>query len=102
MSHGCQATNVRRGVRAGLELMKAGLNVFSPHLSWFADLFDDNPPNYERWISLDFDILSRCDALLRIPGESPGADREVDFAMSHNIPVFYTVSDVIAWSRNER
>jgi len=72
-----QATNVRAGTMAALSLMKAGVDAFCPHMSWFADLFEDDPPEYERWISLDFNMIARCDALLRLDGKSPGADREV-------------------------
>ena len=32
-------------------------------------------------MTADFDVLARCDALLRMPGESPGADREVAHAL---------------------
>lgn len=101
MSFGVQATNVRNGVLAALALMKAGIDAFCPHMSWFADLFENEPPDYERWISLDFNVLVRCDGLLRLPGRSPGADREVAFANEHGIPVFNTVEAVIAWAKEQ-
>ena len=99
MSFGVQATNVRKGALAALALMRAGIDAFCPHFSWFADLFEDSPPDYERWISLDFNVLGRCDALLRLPGRSPGADREVAFARERGIPVFDTVEEVISWAK---
>jgi hypothetical protein len=99
MSVGVQATNVRRGALAALTLMRAGIDAFCPHFSWFADLFEDEPPSYERWISLDFNVLGRCDALLRLPGKSPGADREVALALEKGIPVFNTVEKVLAWAK---
>lgn len=39
----------------------------------------------------------RCDALYRMEGDSPGADREVEFANMHNIPVFFDIDDLNEW-----
>jgi len=39
-------------------------------------------------------LLERCDAVLRIPGESQGADRDVEIARRRGLPLFYTVEDV--------
>jgi len=36
-----------------------------------------------------------CDAVLRIPGESPGADDEVDRATIEGIPVYYDIDDLL-------
>jgi hypothetical protein len=38
-------------------------------------------------------MLARCDALLRLPGESPGADREVKRARELWIPVYGLLED---------
>ena len=32
-----------------------------------------------------------CDAVLRLPGESKGADNEVRVAKANKIPVFYSI-----------
>jgi hypothetical protein len=37
---------------------------------------------------------TKCDALLRLPGESIGADIEVAFARQIGQPVFYSVSEL--------
>lgn len=42
----------------------------------------------------DAEWLLACDAVLRIPGDSAGADREVEMAKSANIPVYYTVEEL--------
>ena len=49
---------------------------------------------YEQWMKLDLAWLDKCDALLRLPGESPGSDREVDAAKERGIPVYYSVRAV--------
>jgi hypothetical protein len=41
-------------------------------------------------------LLERCDAVLRIPGESKGADQDVEIARQRGLPVFYKVEDVPA------
>ena len=39
-------------------------------------------------------LLERCDAVLRLPGESAGADRDVETAARRGIPVYYRLQDV--------
>lgn len=41
-------------------------------------------------------ILAKCDAILRIAGESKGADGDVQIALEHGIPVYYKLDDIIA------
>jgi hypothetical protein len=45
-------------------------------------------------MQLDFEKIKRCDVLLRLSGESSGADREVDFALSINKMVVYDLTDL--------
>jgi hypothetical protein len=40
----------------------------------------------------------RCDCVLRLPGESSGADAEISLAQEHDIPVFYSIEDVTNWA----
>lgn len=39
-------------------------------------------------------LLQRCDAVLRLPGESRGADQDVAIAESRGLPVYYALEDV--------
>ena len=39
-------------------------------------------------------LLQRCDAVLRLPGESRGADQDVAIALSRNLPVYYDLADI--------
>lgn len=41
-------------------------------------------------------ILAKCDAILRIQGESKGADGDVQMAKEHGIKVYYNLEDIIA------
>lgn len=39
-------------------------------------------------------LLRRCDALLRIPGASRGADNDVTYAQSLGLPIYYRVDQI--------
>lgn len=62
--------------------------VIVPHLSLLSHLV--HPRDIDHWYAYDLQILHRCDALVRMPGDSTGADMEVSFAIAANIPVFMT------------
>lgn len=39
-------------------------------------------------------LIERCDAILRLPGESKGADNDVRLAKARGIPVYYQFSEI--------
>jgi len=39
-------------------------------------------------------LLQHCDAVLRLPGESKGADQDVAIATERGIPVYYALEEV--------
>jgi len=41
-------------------------------------------------------LLERCDAVLRVPGESQGADLDVAIARERGLPVFFKLDEVPA------
>jgi hypothetical protein len=93
---GDEEANVARAIAAGDILLRAGIAPYVPHLSHFWHQL--HPHGYEVWMDLDFSWVQRCDALLRLPGESKGADREVSIAHEHYKPVFFMESAVIEWA----
>lgn len=40
-------------------------------------------------------LLTKCDAVLRLPGESKGADEDVRIAKSRGLKVFYSLEEVL-------
>lgn len=68
-------------------LIDAGLTPFVPHLTVFWEMVVGER-DYERWLAYDFAVIERCDALVRMRGHSPGADREWAYAESLGIPCF--------------
>ncbi|WP_229907598.1 DUF4406 domain-containing protein [Amycolatopsis oliviviridis] len=39
-------------------------------------------------------LLHHCDAVLRLPGESTGADQDVAIALSRGLPVYHHIEDI--------
>ena len=93
---GNEEANVVRALDAATVLLRAGLFPYVPHLSHFWE--DLHPHHYEVWMALDFGWVRRSDAVLRLPGESKGADREVALASSLGLPVFHSTDAVLAWA----
>lgn len=85
--------NVLEAKRAGALVMRAGHAPYIPHLNH--DFHRDYPADYEDWLRVDLAYLQTCHYLLRIPGFSPGADKEVAAALAANIPVFYTDEELL-------
>jgi hypothetical protein len=79
--------NIRTAILTGTELLDLGYAPFVPHLSAFWDIVE--PLCYEDWLAHDLEWLAVCDAVLRLPGESPGADREVACARERGLPVYH-------------
>jgi hypothetical protein len=81
-STGDPVTNTKRAIDAGNVLLDAGFIPFIPHLTMFWHLM--HPHEYETWLAYDFEWLDTCDAFLRLPGESSGADREQQRFIARN------------------
>jgi len=77
--------NTHKAVKIGDRLLNLGAAVVIPHVTLLWHLV--SPHEYQTWLELDIEVLARCDGLLRFPGESSGADGEVEFAHEHGIPV---------------
>ena len=91
-TQGDVAQNVKRAMDAADKLIALGYAPYVPHLSHFQHMV--HPHSYETWMDIAFAWLEKADGLLRLPGESPGADREVTFAFRHDILVFHTIEAV--------
>ncbi len=91
-SLGDVVSNVRYACEIGDKILAKGHIPFVPHLSHFWHFI--SPKSYEEWLRIDSAIVPRCDALLRVDGKSPGADIEVDIALQHEIPVYYSLDDI--------
>lgn len=81
--YGC----VRQAIDVFNELRSLGAVPILPQLSVLHEMIDPKP--YDEWIAYDLDLVEHCDLLVRIEGESPGADREVQLARSRHIPIVW-------------
>jgi len=45
-------------------------------------------------------LLSRCDAVLRLPGESRGADQDVRLARERGLPVYFSLEELLNEARS--
>jgi hypothetical protein len=87
--------NVNVAMTAFHALAQEGHYPLCPHVSIFLDRMSISHMSYEDWLSYDFKWLEVSDAVYRMYGVSPGADREVQFAIERGIPVFYDMNQVI-------
>ena len=87
------AVNVKTQMDVADTLMNSGLAPFVPLLSHFLHIA--NPRPYQDWVDLDNAWVTVCDVLLRLPGDSKGADAEVQLAKDNNIPVYYDIKELI-------
>lgn len=84
-SIGDPVLNTRAAIDAGNRLADAGYTVIIPHLSHFWHMI--HPHDWNFWLMQDMVLVTRCDLLVRLPGESKGADMEEAVARANNIPV---------------
>lgn len=84
--------NVRRQIDAADDLMNMGLLPFAPLMAHFHHMI--HPHEYEYWITYDLGWLESCDCLLRLEGESVGADVEVEKAKELGLPIFYSIREL--------
>ena len=90
-THGDVAHNVRAAIFCGDWLAERGCVPFVPHLSHLWHTV--SPHSYRFWIEQDLAWLRVCDALVRLPGKSQGADGEVAQANAMELPVFLWPED---------
>lgn len=112
ISKGDLKTNIVQADRAFLDLVKAGFAPINPMLSVYAGAALDGtrwanrirvegsassvlPITHEEWMEIDLPVVARCDAVLRLPGESVGADREVAHARKCDVPVYTNMEKLI-------
>ena len=91
-SKGDVAVNVRNALLAAEELVKIGHVPYVPHLTHFWHCVF--PHVYEFWLEFDKEWLRRCEVLLRLPGDSSGADKEVALAHELGIPVYFSLDEI--------
>lgn len=99
-SQGDEAANVRAAIDASEQVRAAGHSPLCPHLSHFWHII--YPHNWEEWLRIDLDWLKVADIMVRLPGESKGADLEEAKAQELDIPVYHGVEVLLACGRADQ
>lgn len=90
--------DVAMNVRASLfaqDFIESSLGhmAYNPLLSHFQHMVIPHR-EVEYWYEKDIRWLKECDAVLRLEGESKGADREVKIAQELGMPVYHSVFEI--------
>lgn len=93
MTLGVRQDNLNAAMEAGSALLRLGWTPIMPQLSY--DFVDKYKFTWEQMLAADFCIILNCVAIIRLPGESKGADAEEEFTRSLGKPVYYSVLDFI-------
>src|ERR1035437_920523 len=96
---GDTAINVKRQLTCVDDLMTLGFAPFAPLYSHFQHLVFPRP--YTDWIAIDLVWVEACDCVLRLEGESSGADGEVKYALELGKPVFYSIEELKEYYKDE-
>ena len=86
----CQ--NVAKAIDAADLVFQWGGFPFLPHLSHYWNIRYYHP--WDEWMKLDRAFIVVCDIVWRLPGESRGADQEVQWANELDIPVIYSIAEL--------
>ena len=86
------AQNVHNAIKVADQLVELGHIPYIPHLTHFWHLISPRP----WWFWLDYDLqwLEKCDCVLRLDGESVGADKEELAAHKLGKLVYYSIADI--------
>lgn len=96
---GNQEANVTQAMQAHHELMDLGYYPFCPHLGYYLDRMQERP--WKEWIEHDLQWIEHCDALLRLPGDSVGAEIEARFAKHLEKMVFDDLTELQQWAMTQ-
>jgi len=91
-SQGDQVLNVQRAIDVAEEIKRRGYIPFIPHLSMLWHLY--KPHTIGFWYDYDLEWIPCCDYLIRLAGDSVGADHEVEVAEGMGIKVIHSASEL--------
>lgn len=97
-TQGDVAANVNRSFIVALDLIKKGFLPYCPLWTHFLHFLF--PQSYEFWMDFSMSWLERCDCVLHLPGESYGADKEVELAHKLEMPTFDSVDALVEFWKN--
>ena len=94
MSRGDRIANLQQALHTYRALIEKGFAPLCPQLTFLVEgLFPQF--THEEWLAIDTPWVAVADALIRLPGESTGADEEVYEANRRGVPVFHNLGRLI-------
>lgn len=100
-SSGWVIHHLRNAIDMAEKVANAGFVPFIPHTAVLWDMIYPGH-DYDFWLyTVTLPWVSSCDYLLRLPGESLGADKEVEVAKILNIPVVYHFDKLLELQRRK-
>lgn len=94
-----KVANVQRQIDAFASLADFGFIPYAPLLNHYVN--QEHPRDWQFWIDQCEQWVECCDCVLRLSGESKGADVEVEWAKAQGKPVFRTVHEVVDYYNNK-
>ena len=97
ITKGCRNHNLHQALLAHEALMRHGFAVFNPMLNMLCPFNHPTNPDMDHgvWLDNDKPWVAASDALLRLDGESVGADMEVSHAHNTGVPVYYDIEQLL-------
>lgn len=94
ITKGDREHNFQQSCDAMRSCMDRGLAPLNPMLSMKLPFAWDPDISHDEWLAIDFPWVAVADAVLRLPGDSKGADAECDLARDLGIPIFTEVNQL--------
>lgn len=88
---------IHEAIEAHFTLIELGFVPHCPQLTVFCELMQPHRISYEQWLKLDMNYIADSDVVLRIPGLSPGAERECEYAEALCKPVVVGLDNFLCW-----
>ncbi len=85
---GCPYGNIAEAYRFATDLWDKGWCPVVPHGAALWAMQPGAPFTGAGWLEYDFELLAGCAALFRMPGVSPGGDKEVERARELGLDVY--------------
>jgi hypothetical protein len=92
-TRGDPVANTAKVIEVADKLVRWGFIPYVPHLTLFWHFLF--PHEISFWYRYDNAWLKKCDILLRLEGESSGADAEVELAKMNGLRVYYSTAELL-------
>lgn len=86
--------NVQKSIEAGRQLILKGHTPFLPLLYHFVHRDWSETPDEDKWHRICLAWLVKCQAVLRLPCKSSGADDEVELGKALGLKIYYDIEEV--------